>query len=258
MLDGESHICYNMRIRTFGKNLTNLGKRPYIMAVFLVVLLFVAASPLFDHTYTVSRETNPGPLSQTAHFSQGIFLQGLVINRGIVAANAAEEEDNSLVDIEFEENNLFPASLRAETFIESPTPSVQEKKLSTSPAPQKPKFSLIRPAAGKNQGVIHSHNGVDISNSCGTPIYASAAGTVRLDPIGNTLGGWNGGYGNLVLINHGNGIETLYAHLSKVLVSIGQRVSQGDKIGIMGDTGESTGCHLHFEVHGARNPLGKR
>lgn len=109
------------------------------------------------------------------------------------------------------------------------------------------------PTFGFNWGRIHGRNGVDIANSCGTPIYSAADGTVSVaDPEG-----WNGGFGKYVKINHANGTETLYAHASKLLVSPGQVLGKGDKIMLMGTTGRSTGCHLHFEVHGARNPLAK-
>lgn len=112
---------------------------------------------------------------------------------------------------------------------------------------------LIAPTTGKNWGVIHANNGIDISNACGTPIYAAAAGTVILsDGVG-----WNGGYGKYIKIQHTNGVITLYAHFSQLLVDVGQEVSQGQLIGLMGTTGRSTGCHLHFEVRGAKNPMAR-
>lgn len=106
------------------------------------------------------------------------------------------------------------------------------------------------PGARVSQG-IHGWNGVDLAAPNGTPIYASAAGTV----IVSKVGGWNGGYGNYVVIDHGNGTQTLYSHMSSDSVSIGQSVSRGQKIGTVGKTGEATGYHLHFEVRGARNPF---
>ncbi len=99
---------------------------------------------------------------------------------------------------------------------------------------------------------LHGWNAVDIGASKGTSIYAAAAGTVLVAKSGN---GWNGGYGNYVVIAHANGTQTLYAHMSKVLVSAGSSVDQGDTIGQVGSTGESTGNHLHFEVRGAENPF---
>jgi len=99
---------------------------------------------------------------------------------------------------------------------------------------------------------LHGWNAVDIGAPKGTPIYAAAAGTVI---VAKYNGAWNGGYGNYVVIEHDNGTETLYAHMSAVLVSSGDTVGQGDHIGKVGMTGEATGNHLHFEVRGAANPF---
>jgi len=109
-----------------------------------------------------------------------------------------------------------------------------------------------RPVAGglRTQG-IHGHNGIDIASSYGTPIYAAAGGRVIIA----RSSGWNGGYGSYVVVSHSNGTQTLYAHLSAVTVSQGQQVGAGQQIGKMGDSGKSTGVHLHFEVRGARNPF---
>lgn len=97
------------------------------------------------------------------------------------------------------------------------------------------------------------HNGVDIANKVGTPIYAADSGTVEL-----SQGGYNGGYGNTIVINHGGGKKTRYVHASKLLVKKGEDVEKGQLIALMGSTGRSTGSHLHFEViiNGTRyNPL---
>src|SRR3989344_3450693 len=109
------------------------------------------------------------------------------------------------------------------------------------------------PTQGYNWGRLHDRNGIDIANLCGTPIYAAAAGSV----IAANESGWNGGAGKYIKISHGNEIYTLYAHLSRLLISGGEPVARGQLIGLMGATGFSTGCHLHFEVHGARNPYAR-
>ena len=111
---------------------------------------------------------------------------------------------------------------------------------------------FMRPifAGRKSQG-LHGFNGIDLADSCGTPVYASAEGTV----IVARSQGWNGGYGEYIVIAHPNGTETVYAHLSMIAVSVGSQVSQGFYIGNIGSTGHSTGCHVHFEVRGARNPF---
>ena len=85
------------------------------------------------------------------------------------------------------------------------------------------------------------HAGLDIANRVGTPIIAPARGTV-------TFAGWQGAYGNYITINHGNGISTHYAHMQRLVVKEGQVVNRGDLIGYIGNTGRSTGPHLHYEV----------
>lgn len=112
---------------------------------------------------------------------------------------------------------------------------------------------FLSPTVGYNWGILHGRNGVDVANSCGTPISAAADGTVETAKDS----GWNGGYGKFIKIIHQNGTETLYGHISKLLITADQVVTKGQLIALMGSTGRSTGCHLHFEVHGARNPLAK-
>ncbi|MBQ2696227.1 MAG: peptidoglycan DD-metalloendopeptidase family protein [Clostridia bacterium] len=90
-------------------------------------------------------------------------------------------------------------------------------------------------------GTKKYHSGMDMAAPGGSPILAAADGTVR-------FAGWNGGYGYCVIIDHGGGIQTLYGHSSKLLVSSGQKVTRGQKIALVGTTGTSTGNHLHFEV----------
>ena len=91
------------------------------------------------------------------------------------------------------------------------------------------------------------HEGIDIGVPCGTPIHAAASGTV-------IYSGWADGYGNFVVIDHGNGLATAYGHQSAIYVS-GGSVSQGQTIGAVGSTGHSTGCHLHFEVRVNGTPV---
>lgn len=110
-------------------------------------------------------------------------------------------------------------------------------------------IALIRPVSGtitSRFGVgsrirRSSHTGLDIATSTGTPIAAAASGTV-------TFSGYKGSYGNMLVISHGNGVQTYYGHCSKLYVSAGAQVSQGQIIGAVGSTGNSTGPHLHLEV----------
>lgn len=132
----------------------------------------------------------------------------------------------------------------------------------SAPAPQgtvsRPVSSqgFIWPASGvltSNFGMRwgRMHQGIDIGASTGTPISSVAPGTV-------IIAGWNGGYGQLVVVDHGNGVSTAYAHMSSMSVGVGAAVGQGTIVGAVGSTGNSTGPHLHFEVRingGAVDPL---
>lgn len=148
----------------------------------------------------------------------------------------------------------------------SATVTPGEEELGDAISPTDPDLAsskdyFSKPAQGYNFGKIHNNNAVDIANSCGTTVFASAEGLVVPDknyPDGKT--GWNGGYGSFVLIEHPSGAKTRYARLEKVSVEVGDFVKQGQKIGLMGSTGNVhgvTGCHLHFEVLGATNPFVK-
>ena len=101
-------------------------------------------------------------------------------------------------------------------------------------------------------GTMRRHAGIDIAASRGSPVQASGAGTV-------VSAGWAGGYGILVVVAHGNGLESRYAHLSQLAVASGQSVAEGQVVGYVGSTGRSTGPHLHYEVRRdgrALDPLG--
>ncbi len=105
----------------------------------------------------------------------------------------------------------------------------------------------IHPITGRKR----FHSGLDIAAAYGSAVYAYTDGKV-------VESGWNGGYGKCILLDHGNGLKTRYAHLSKINVRVGQRVGTGMKIGAVGSTGSSTGPHLHFEVikwGWTKNPL---
>lgn len=109
-------------------------------------------------------------------------------------------------------------------------------------------ISLIRPISGTVTSRFgarwgRSHKGLDIGAPKGTPIKAAAAGTVTVSAYG-----YNGGYGNYVIISHGNGIQTVYGHCSSLSATVGQKVSQGQVIAAVGNTGNSFGNHLHLEI----------
>ena len=97
--------------------------------------------------------------------------------------------------------------------------------------------------------VTKFHEGIDFTAAVGTPIYATGDGVISVAEYNS------GGYGNKIIINHGYSYETVYAHLSKIKVKVGQRVKRGEIIGLMGNTGKSTAPHLHYEVHKAGVPM---
>lgn len=113
-------------------------------------------------------------------------------------------------------------------------------------------FIVPVPSPFKVTQGLHWYNAIDFANGgCGSSVFAAAGGEIQRT-------GYNGTAGNYVRILHPNGIVTFYGHLSKILVSPGQNVSQGETIGYLGNTGYTvgvTGCHVHFEVRGARNPF---
>lgn len=114
---------------------------------------------------------------------------------------------------------------------------------------------FILPAKGWNWGKLHEYNAIDIANTCGSPVYAAASGVVIEE---SSDGSWNNGYGNYVFVEHSNKTKTRYAHTLKNLVKVGDVVRQGEEIALMGSTGNTagiTGCHVHFEVYGAKNPF---
>lgn len=134
------------------------------------------------------------------------------------------------------------------------SPGVRVKQITPDAGTVVASGQFIWPAGGTmSQRFVWYHKGLDIANKGGPNILAADAGTI-------VVAGWpdNSGYGNRVIIDHGNGYKTLYAHLSNIFVVPGQRVNRGDSIGKMGSTGRSTGTHLHFEVikdGGRLNPL---
>ena len=164
-----------------------------------------------------------------------------IINYNALAINAPLDEGNVII---------IPDGELSTPVLAPPTSNIGNKNRFTS----LPSYSgyYMRPVIGgrKTQG-IHGYNGVDLATSCGSPLYASAAGTVII--VRDS--GWNSGYGKYVVITHGNSTQTLYGHMQQIIVEPGQQVGQGAVIGLVGTTGRSTGCHVHFEIRGARNPF---
>ena len=136
-------------------------------------------------------------------------------------------------------------------------PYVTRQVVAFGPVPASAKIgtgAFVWPTSGSiNQRYWGGHAAVDIGAWTGAAVRASDGGYVVL-----ATGGWNGGYGNHVIIDHGNGFATLYAHLNSIYVRSGENVSRGQQVGSVGNTGNSTGPHLHFEIRYQsvpRNPL---
>jgi len=153
---------------------------------------------------------------------------------------------------EFSEVDATVASLYQKKIVKVTRPkSTGNVKVSTKISQQKVPIGInfIRPISGTitsrfaaaSSLRVSKHTGLDIAAAKGTKIKAAAAGTV-------TFSGYKGSYGYLIVINHGNGIETYYGHCSKLYYTAGQQVNQGDVIAAVGSTGNSTGPHLHLEV----------
>ena len=119
---------------------------------------------------------------------------------------------------------------------------------------QRPLNSYAVTSEWMRSGSDPRHFGIDLGASMGTPVFAAANGRA----IPTTGLGWNGGYGNMVTIDHGAGLKTLYAHMESLATSVGQLVSAGQRIGTVGSTGSSTGPHLHFETHRNGTPVNPR
>ena len=155
-----------------------------------------------------------------------------------------KSDKNDIIAInDIQDNKIFIGDVLVLPGAQKPSSSYIAK------APSVSSYFII-PCVGTISQRLHWYNAVDVANKCGTPVYATAGGTVQKT-----------GYikigGNRVRIIHPNGIVTYYGHLSKILVSPGQKVSQGQIVGYMGRTGYATGCHVHYEVRGATNPLSK-
>lgn len=158
-----------------------------------------------------------------------------------------DTETKTFTSVEKCVSKLYEAPRTTTTYIAS---SVSSGSVSgTSSKKVNIGISLIRPISGiitsrfGNRESIrsHAHRGLDIAAPTGTPIKAAAGGTV-------TTAGYNSSYGNMIIISHGNGVQTVYGHCSQLSVSAGQKVTQGQTIGKVGSTGNSTGPHLHLEV----------
>ena len=165
-------------------------------------------------TTTQKKTVTAGVVGEKEFVAKVTYIDGQEVSRQIVSEEVVKEPSNEVVKVG------------------------TKKAVSTGAFSMPVNGTLTSKYGYRSRGF---HTGIDIATSYGKTISASDGGTV-------TFAGWNGGYGYCVIISHGNGLETLYAHASDLNVSVGQKVSKGDKIAEVGSTGNSTGNHLHFEI----------
>ena len=174
--------------------------------------------------------------------------------RGRVAiSQAGQVGENAILARVVEVNGVqMHSDILEQTTLRTPTPRI-ERIGQREPPPTIAHGRFIRPSAGTLTSRFgprwgRMHNGVDLAAPVGTPIRAADGGRV-------IFSGWDGGFGNVIRIDHENGFVTVYAHNSANLVSVGERVAQGQHIANMGSTGNSTGSHLHFEIRQNGRPI---
>ena len=204
-------------------------------------LLNVVTSEIVEYEKSIPYQTETQKDSSMYTYQTKVVRQGkegtAMVKARLIKVNGIQKEKEVL----------------SEEVIKEPVNKIVKKGTKAAPASVSrgsgrltwPTKGRLTSRFGKRWGRLHK--GIDLANSKGTPIYAAESGKVIFT-------GRQGGYGNLIQIDHGGGMVTYYAHLSKIAVSKGKSVSRGQLIGYMGSTGYSTGSHLHFEVRINGNP----
>lgn len=203
--------------------------------------------PVSGVTYTVKSGDTVGKIARTFGIDEDKIFQynnirsanSLVIGQSIIIPGGSKLK-------------AAPTIARTSSSKANNAVAVIEKLVNPKKAPAS-SGAMAWPTVGHRITQYYSwrHTGLDIANKVGTPLYAVESGTVEFS-------GWSNGYGNNVVINHGGGKKTRYAHASKLYVKVGESVERGEQIAAMGSTGWSTGSHIHFEVivNGVKyNPL---
>lgn len=208
-------------------------------------------TPFHGITYTVQEGDTVGQIaadyaidSQVVLEANGLDAEGRITTGQVLYLPGARPRRNQL------------ASRGGYTRRETPTPAVPKPAPTPAPAPAPAPNPEAEPAISQSfiwpvttaryfsefgERDDGFHSGLDMAAPEGTPAVAAQAGMV-------VFAGWSSGYGNLVIIDHGNGVQTKYAHASALLVTVGTEVAQGQPVILIGSTGRSTGPHLHFEV----------
>lgn len=199
--------------------------------------------PFLTVTTTVLEE-----FSETVEFDIiNEYNDQLYVNESYLKRSGANGEALVLADVEYANGEPIGRTVYSYTITTEPT--AQINVVGSKPLPPKvatgtfiaPTKGRLTSTTGYRPKFDDTHTGIDLANSEGTIIWASDGGTV-------IHAGWLGNYGYCVKIDHGNGYVTYYAHNSKILVEVGQKVSQHETIALMGSTGKSTGPHCHFEI----------
>ena len=165
------------------------------------------------------------------------YEEKLDVEIGIIQVYTENPEDWQVENIEIAKTNIG-AELEEEL---AEKIRIEESTVNGVLLDNQPVTGIISSRYGATDGRSSGHCGLDIAAPMGTPITACGDGTV-------IQAGWYGGYGNLVIIDHGNGVTTYYGHCSKIYVTNGDHVTSGEQIAAVGSTGDSTGPHLHLEI----------
>lgn len=215
--------------------------------------LITQEEPYLAVTVTRTEIYNENTPYETEYYDDSTKYQG----SSVVTQDGEYGVDRVTADVSYINGVEVRRKILNRVTVEDPTP--KQVAMGTKAPPTDADYSIQKvevgqmywPVGGANGGLIsempygyggyYGHKGLDISASYGTPIYAAESGTVILSK-------WYGDYGNCIMIEHDNGIVTLYGHASYLHVYAGQRVTQGQQIADVGSTGRSTGNHLHFEV----------
>lgn len=178
-----------------------------------------------EETVAKIKEEYSGKLEEINISVNPIYTQNInEVEQAVEVASAVEAAETHVLEAVKEQERIKAATLDGVYFA------------------IKPVTGVITSRYGANESIRdHTHRGIDIGAPNGTKIVAAAKGTV-------SYSGWMGGYGYLVIIDHGNGIQTYYGHCSKLYVNVGDEVEAGEEIAAVGSTGYSTGNHLHFEI----------